>query len=138
MGRADPGSRKRAGQRTRMLVRAEVRKLFRRHRRLVAKLAAAYVIGVSVIAVGPALYGASPVVTAFMIGILVGILPLFGYMLVVASSLAVRSLGADAEQWTAEQLAKLDRRAWRVFHDVPLRWGNVDHVAVGPGRVYAI
>ena len=25
-----------------------------------------------------------------------------------------------------------------MFHDVPVRWGNVDHVAVGPGRIYAI
>jgi len=56
----------------------------------------------------------------------------------VSAGIAARELGAEAERWTADELDKLDPRQWKVFRDVPVRWGNVDHVAVGPGRVYAI
>jgi hypothetical protein len=47
-------------------------------------------------------------------------------------------MGAEAEEWTAAELARLDRRRWAVFHHIPLELSNIDHVAVGPGRVYAI
>jgi len=33
-------------------------------------------------------------------------------------------MGGDAEEWTAEELEALDRRVWRVFHDVPVRYGG--------------
>ena len=78
----------------------------------------------------------------FFLGMFVGIgltaVPLLVVQLKISTGIAARALGAEAERWTAEELDKLDPNQWKVFHDVPVRWGNVDHVAVGPGRVYAI
>lgn len=79
--------------------------------------------------------GAAP---PFLAGVLVGGLPVFGQGLLTAWGFSPRSMGADAEQWTAQELRKLDERAWTVVHDVPLSRANVDHVAIGPGRIYAI
>lgn len=76
------------------------------------------------------------------LGLFVGIgltaVPLLMVQLRISTGIAARELGAEAERWTADALDKLDPRQWKVFHDVPVRWGNVDRVAVGPGRVYAI
>lgn len=102
------------------------------------KFAALYAVGLLAIGSLPAWTDASSTFTAFILGVFVGFIPFVGYMILVANGMAARLFGADAETWTAEELAKLDQRVWRIFHDVPLRWGNVDHVAVGPGRVYAI
>jgi len=78
----------------------------------------------------------------FFLGLFVGIglafAPLLVTQLKINTGIAARERGAEAERWTAEELEKLDPKQWKVFHDVPVRWGNVDHVAVGPGRVYAI
>ena len=81
-------------------------------------------------------------VDRFFLGLSVGIglasVPLLVTQLKINTGIAARERGAEAERWTAEELEKLDPKQWKVFHDVPVRWGNVDHVAVGPGRVYAI
>jgi hypothetical protein len=45
--------------------------------------------------------------------------------------------GAEGEQWTAQEIGKLGAD-WRVEHDIPHRWGNWDHVLVGPGGVYLL
>lgn len=51
-------------------------------------------------------------------------------------------LGWFGERLTAEELEPLKSRGWRIFHDVPVSSGkaewNIDHVAVGPGGVFAI
>ncbi len=51
-------------------------------------------------------------------------------------------LGILGEFAVAESLGVLASRGWRVFHDVPMEGKtgdfNVDHVAVGPGGVWAI
>ncbi|OHE78692.1 MAG: hypothetical protein A3G75_09395, partial [Verrucomicrobia bacterium RIFCSPLOWO2_12_FULL_64_8] len=53
-----------------------------------------------------------------------------------------RHLGYFGERVAAEQLEPLKLQGWRVFHDVPGERGtikfNIDHVAVGPGGVFAI
>lgn len=48
-------------------------------------------------------------------------------------------LGARGEEFMGEELAKVMPAGYRVFHDVPggPDW-NLDHVAVGPGGVFAI
>lgn len=46
-------------------------------------------------------------------------------------------LGAEGEQWTAEELAKLGRE-WQTVHAVGIGSGDVDHVATGPGGVFAL
>lgn len=74
----------------------------------------------------------------FVLGLTLGSLPALWLTFTSAMGLAPRWLGADAERWTADALHKLPDRAWAVFHDVHLGGVNVDHVAVGSGRVYAI
>jgi hypothetical protein len=54
-----------------------------------------------------------------------------------------RYLGYFGERVVAEHLDELKQEGWRIFHDVPgeSRNGasfNIDHVAVGPGGVFAI
>ena len=46
--------------------------------------------------------------------------------------------GADGEEHTAAVLRSLARDGWRVIHDIQFGGFNVDHVAVGPGGIYAI
>ena len=51
-------------------------------------------------------------------------------------------LGWFGERMTAEELEPMKARGWQIFHDVPVSSGkaewNIDHVAVGPGGVFAI
>ncbi|MBI2518566.1 MAG: NERD domain-containing protein [Opitutae bacterium] len=51
-------------------------------------------------------------------------------------------LGWFGERMTAEELEPLREKGWKIFHDVPVERGgyecNIDHVAVGPGGVFAI
>lgn len=47
-------------------------------------------------------------------------------------------LGAWGEERTAKELRKLDKRTWRVLHDLDSRRGNFDHVVIGPPGVFVI
>lgn len=47
-------------------------------------------------------------------------------------------LGWEGELATAEELNRLTRLGYEVFHDVPAEGFNVDHVVVGPSGLYAI
>jgi hypothetical protein len=44
--------------------------------------------------------------------------------------------GADGERLTARELARLPSDAWFVAHDIGHRFGNWDHVVVGPAGVF--
>ena len=46
--------------------------------------------------------------------------------------------GAEGERWTEKQLAPLEREGWHIVHDLEGRYGNVDHMAVGPGGVFLL
>lgn len=46
--------------------------------------------------------------------------------------------GLRGEMATGEELNRLMLDGYRVFHDVPIEHGNVDHVVVGCGGVYAV
>lgn len=48
------------------------------------------------------------------------------------------ALGLDGELATAEELNQLMLDGCRVFHDVPIKYGNVDHVVVSHSGVYAV
>lgn len=80
--------------------------------------------------------GWSRTVAAFLLGATMTLV-LVGWMI----GFDARSLrwrwGAVGEQWTAEELAKLEPQ-WSVYHDIPDGNGNWDHVAVGPAGVFAI
>lgn len=47
-------------------------------------------------------------------------------------------VGAEGERKTARQLASLEGNGWTVVHDLEGRFGNVDHLAVGPGGAYIL
>jgi Nuclease-related domain len=46
--------------------------------------------------------------------------------------------GAAGERKTAKALAPLEERGWHVLHDQPEKYGNRDHVVVGPGGLFLI
>src|SRR5438445_1483820 len=48
-----------------------------------------------------------------------------------------RDLGAGGEEHVGSVLAALDER-WSVIHDVRIGAGNIDHIVIGPGGVFAI
>lgn len=45
--------------------------------------------------------------------------------------------GAEGEKWRGKKLCKLGSD-WQVRHDLQGRFGNVDHVAVGPAGVFLL
>lgn len=59
-------------------------------------------------------------------------------MVVVMSGTGSYLLGSYGEQWTSEALRKLERHGWRLLEHLPLEYGDIDHVLVGPGGVYAV
>jgi hypothetical protein len=126
----------RPGRRVRAELRRESVALLRKNAGLVSAVFAGYIVLGAVVVWGVAAWGRSHF-AAFVAGLLVGGLGLLWNAFLVSQGIAQRLMGGDAEEWTAAELKKLDRR-WRVFHDVPLQWGNVDHVVVGPGRIYAV
>ncbi len=130
--------RRRAGKHARQLVRDEWRDERRRFRRLLIQGVGGMLAAVGGIVALSAWWGVDRFFVGLSVGIGITAVPLLVMQLKISTGIAARELGADAERWTAEELGKLDPRLWKVFHDVPVRWGNVDHVAVGPGRVYAI
>jgi hypothetical protein len=138
-GNDDRGrSKKRAGRRVREQLRAEGREVVR------ANLGRIAIFVVLWVGLGAASTWASGVLSGSWVlaganaGVYLGLAPFWVLLFRVATGLAHRGMGADAEVWTADELRKLNRQRWTVFHDVPLGAGNVDHVAVGPGRIYAI
>ena len=46
--------------------------------------------------------------------------------------------GRDGERATAKQLRKLQREGWSARHDLEDKYGNLDHVVVGPGGVFLL
>ena len=80
--------------------------------------------------------------TPFVLGLGLGVLPCVLWIAVTsADGSATWRIGAQAEQWTADELAALGP-AWRVEHDVPFPDRtyivDVDHVAIGPHGVLAV
>src|SRR5262252_8132410 len=48
-----------------------------------------------------------------------------------------RDLGAGGEEYVGAILGSLDEH-WSVIHDATVGPGNIDHIVVGPGGVFAI
>lgn len=55
-----------------------------------------------------------------------------------ASGAGSITMGAAAEQWTARELRRLRRHGWKPVSHVIARYGDVDHVAIGPGGVIVV
>ena len=92
----------------------------------------------AVLTVGLSLIQRTDFLRGLFAGFMVGVLGLFVMVFLVATGIAQRQMGGAAEQWTAELVDQLDRSRWFVAHDVSFEATNVDHVLVGPRRVYAI
>ena len=71
-------------------------------------------------------------------GLMIGVLGLFVMVFLVSTGIAHRQMGGIAEQWTAELFDEIDRSRWFVAHDVGFEAMNIDHVLVGPRRIYAV
>lgn len=130
-------SKRRAGRHVKRRLRGEILAVARRHWRMLAVALAGWAV-LTIVAIGGAVISGQTHLAAFLAGLMVGVAALLWQHFLIGQGFAHRQIGGDAETWTAEELAKLDDRFWRVYHDVPLRYGNVDHVVVGPGRVYAV
>lgn len=46
--------------------------------------------------------------------------------------------GAEGETRTEKALRPLEKEGWRSYHDRSGRYGNLDHIAVGPGGVFLL
>jgi hypothetical protein len=46
--------------------------------------------------------------------------------------------GATGEEFVGRVLAQKEAEGWRALHDVSFGRGNIDHIVVGPGGVFAI
>ena len=46
--------------------------------------------------------------------------------------------GRDGERSTEKELAPLERRGWAVGHDLPAKFGNYDHLVVGPSGAFLL
>lgn len=46
--------------------------------------------------------------------------------------------GAEGEKETAKVLRRLTRDGWTLVHDIDRRWGNIDHVLIGPPGVFLL
>ena len=136
-GLVNTRSRRRAGRHVKKRLRSEIRAVLRRRWRVLLAVFAMYVVlAVGVVATAMAMDRTH--FAAFVAGLMLAGVGSLWQAFLVGQGFAHRQIGGEAEQWTAAELAKLDDRTWRVYHDVPLRYGNIDHVVVGPGRVYAV
>lgn len=139
MRRADDArSRRRAGRWVRRTLRREVWAEAWQARAVLVPVTIGYVVAIAILVWVMAAWRPGTRVAAFIAGVGLGGVPALVQAFHVGTGIASRRMGADAEQWTAKELARLDARCWVVFHDVPLSQANVDHVAIGPRRVYAI
>ena len=81
-------------------------------------------------------HGSRQLIAAFLLGATV-MLAVFGWVLGFDARSLRWQFGAIGERWTADELSKLPP-TWHVLHDIENGHGNWDHVAVGPGGVFAI
>lgn len=74
----------------------------------------------------------------FWVGLFVTGLAAMPFWVLAANGLMQKGMGADAEEWTAERLGKLDPRRWWAVHGLVFDRMDVDHVLVGSRHVFAI
>jgi len=85
-----------------------------------------------------ALLFSNNVLITFAVGIFdASVIWLLALFAIEATGSTTWRLGAEAETWTADELAKLVT-GWRTVHAIGIGWGDVDHVVVGPPGVFAI
>jgi ABC-type multidrug transport system fused ATPase/permease subunit len=55
-----------------------------------------------------------------------------------SSGTTATMMGGIAEQWTSQELRDLRRRGWRVLSHIMPTFGDIDHIAVGPGGLIVV
>lgn len=60
------------------------------------------------------------------------------FLIVQLSGSAPMTMATTAEQWTAQELRRLRRRGWKVVSHTTPKYGDIDHIAVGPGGLLVI
>lgn len=77
--------------------------------------------------------------TIIMLIVGLGIIALLGYRLTkVLSERKNNALGLQGEMFVGEELNQLMLYGCRVYHDIQIDYGNIDHVIVSPSGVYSI
>lgn len=75
----------------------------------------------------------------FMLVICCAVIAYSSWKLKVKFSTALNfKLGLDGEEYTGQQLNLLMKDGADVFHDIPYKYGNIDHVVVGHDKVFVI
>ena len=60
------------------------------------------------------------------------------FAIVMLTGTGSLAMGAVGEAWTSSELRPLRRNGWKLLDHVYYRWGDVDHVLVGPGGVVVV
>lgn len=60
------------------------------------------------------------------------------WLTVLRTGTAAIMMGAEAEQWTADEAARLTAFGFRVVHHAALGRGDVDHVLLGPAGAFVV
>lgn len=54
------------------------------------------------------------------------------------ANLQATRLGYEGEEYTGQELNLLMLRGAYVFHDIPYKYGNIDHIVIGHDKVFAV
>lgn len=88
--------------------------------------------------VDPARIKFNPVVVFAAVIILSGVSWSLWKILKILRTISTTRRGLEGELATAQLLTPLLAEGWQMFHDLPMKRSNIDHVLVGPTGVYAI
>ena len=78
------------------------------------------------------------VLITFAVGVFdASVIWLLALFVIEATGCTTWRLGAEAESWTADEIAKLGS-GWRTVHAIGIGSGDVDHVVIGPPGVFAL
>jgi hypothetical protein len=95
-------------------------------------------VGICVAITVPALLLSDNVLVAFAVGLAdATVLWVMALWIIEATGSTTWRLGAEGEQWTADELQKLGP-GWQSVHAVGIGAGDVDHVVMGPAGVFAL
>jgi hypothetical protein len=126
--------RTRAGRGARQVVRAQRKDVLKRNWQLMAGGAGTIAVCVGVlVAIQDSAFG-----RGLTVGLGICVVAFFVWYPFVVSGVHTRGIGVDAERFTSQVLRKLDRRRWVVVDHVSFDRYDIDHVVVGPGRVFAV
>lgn len=100
-------------------------------------------LAAALVMVLPGLAGVALVSAPLLRGFLAGVIctaavATLAFWVMLASGTGPVMMGEAAEQWTADDLRRLQPSGWRLVNGFVLGEGDIDHVLLGPGGLYAI